>query len=282
MILSVPKHFVSTTAMHGTYARHSAFDHTMNFIRDDTLVSLHDKDRTLSPLGIRLNVDTARFETLRKTIDTVKISASGILINGQEILYQDVFLIDHDLIKQINTKGSITNPMRHKLYREMEGAIARHADQQDILSRRTLDDRIESLRRAFEKEPLDDRTLHEKIKALIGLGPGLTPSGDDILAGLLAGLIMQGRKQTFEQTAPLVREGVLHPNQTSIVSRQFLLYATQGIFIGEILMLHHRLLLSRAIDQIIDKIASMGHSSGIDYLKGLMLAISIGGINHDS
>ena len=282
MILSVPKHFASITAMHGTYVRHSTFDHTMNFIRDDTLVSLHDKDRALSPLGIRLNVDAARFTAMRQTIKTVEISDSGIRINDQEIPYQNVFLIDHDLKKQVETKGCLSTAMCHKLYREMKHVIAKHADMQDLLSRKALDERMASLRRVYAEEPLDEQALNDGIKALIGLGPGLTPSGDDILAGLLAGLIMQGAMRTFDQSAPLIRKNVKHPNQTSIVSRQFLLHATQGIFIGEILMLHHRLLLSRAIDQIITKIAAMGHSSGIDYLKGLMLAISIGGINHDS
>ncbi|GEM_PF-2060691 len=282
MILSVPKHFFSSSTMHGTYKRHSAFDHTLNFIRDDALISVHDKDRTLSPLGIRLNVTSQEFQNLKQSLKSVTIDGEGVSMGKEKVSYQSVILIDHDLKKQVKTKGAITDAMRYSLYHETKKKMAAYEAKMDTLSRKAVDARLLALKEALSASALEEKVLDDTIQALIGLGPGLTPSGDDILAGLVAGLLMQEDHSLLQLIVPMIQKGINTPNQTSMVSRQFLFYATQGIFIGEILMLHHRLLLSRSIDQSLDKIASMGHSSGVDYLKGLTLAISIGGINHGS
>ncbi len=282
MIMSVPKHFVSFVSMHGTYKRHSAFDHTLNFVCGENMVALHDKDRSLSPFGIRLNVDAKQFEALKTSIQTLTIEEDGVTIDEHKVLYRNVFQIDHDLNEQTENEGILNGEMLRNLYLLVEKTIASHEKSQDLLHQNRLEERTKALQKALSQTPLDLADVEETVQSLIGLGPGLTPSGDDILAGMLAGLLMQGDRAIFETVAPLVFKSVKSSDSTSMVSRQFLLYATKGIFIGEMLMLHHRLLLSRSVDSIVDRIASMGHSSGIDYLKGLMLAISIGGMNHDS
>jgi hypothetical protein len=113
----------------------------------------------------------------------------------------------------------------------------------------------------------------ERIAPLIGLGPGLTPSGDDCLAGVLVALAVIGRTalrdKLWQALEPLL------PRHTTDISRAHLAAAAEGLASAGL----HRLLtaiLSGAIDTIPDAmttLASIGHTSGWDALAGARLVL---------
>jgi len=104
------------------------------------------------------------------------------------------------------------------------------------------------------------------VEDLIGLGPGLTPSGDDCLVGALALLDAMGERAAHASLARAITGA--SPARTSPLSRCFLKAAAAG-HIGENL---HRAVSSVMVGDIDAAIAAagrIGHSSGWDMMAGL-------------
>lgn len=108
--------------------------------------------------------------------------------------------------------------------------------------------------------------------ALIGLGPGLTPSGDDYLVGLLAGLDATGHR-----SRPALATAIVHaaPARTSAIGAATLDHAARGAYAER---LHDVLsaLTSGSGDVLpsaIDRAMAYGATSGADTLVGLFTAL---------
>ena len=116
-------------------------------------------------------------------------------------------------------------------------------------------------------------TLLSLVKALVGLGEGLTPSGDDFLVGLLAVLHITGTlpcsaaAPVREQFCEYVRLG------TSQLSGEFLRCAFEGHFAEPLVMLMRALWApaSDAWPSHAATLATVGHSSGVDAMVGIAL-----------
>jgi hypothetical protein len=116
-------------------------------------------------------------------------------------------------------------------------------------------------------------TLLTLVKALVGLGAGLTPSGDDFLVGLLAVLHVTGSlpcstgSSAHAQFCQCVRLG------TSQLSGEFLRCAFDGHFAEPLVMLVRALCTSDtdAWQAHATTLATVGHSSGVDAMVGIAL-----------
>jgi len=131
---------------------------------------------------------------------------------------------------------------------------------------------------------LSGDALLKVASQVVGLGEGLTPSGDDLLIGLLAVLHMTGRMKNMlpvrAQSRFLNRVKV----QTSDLSCEFIRSAIEGNFSEPVVLLARSLFAreSCAWPFHASKLASIGHSSGIDLMVGIvfgcrLIAHSIGG-----
>jgi hypothetical protein len=109
--------------------------------------------------------------------------------------------------------------------------------------------------------------------ALVGLGPGLTPAGDDLLGGALAALHAAGRAGIAGTLAawvlPLAQHG------TSRISRAHLACAARGET-GEAVhgMLGALLAGGADLEDPLARVAAVGHTSGWDALAGAALAFT--------
>lgn len=101
------------------------------------------------------------------------------------------------------------------------------------------------------------RDLAQACQLLGGLGPGLTPSGDDALAGML--LAARLHRPEAEDDLVALADGV----ETHEISRAFLHWAARGQSVEPV----HRLLAGDATAGA-DLLAN-GHSSGADLALGL-------------
>jgi len=116
-------------------------------------------------------------------------------------------------------------------------------------------------------------TLLTLVKALVGLGEGLTPSGDDFLVGLLAVLHVTGSlpcragSPIHAQFCQCVRLG------TSQLSGEFLRCALAGHFAEPLVMLARALCVPDpdAWPAHAATLAAVGHSSGVDAMVGIAL-----------
>jgi hypothetical protein len=117
--------------------------------------------------------------------------------------------------------------------------------------------------------------IRENAALLAGLGPGLTPAGDDYLVGLMAGLrvwpsSLNNGGLSPDDACQIILEAT--EDRTTLLSRAFLHSAKEGLF-GEN---WHRVLAELArgeaigIQQAAKRILTSGATSGADALAGFL------------
>jgi len=142
----------------------------------------------------------------------------------------------------------------------------------DAITRRTIT-AIAGLATALTESRRSDLQTH--ALALLGLGPGLTPAGDDVLCGLLAGLHVLGARGPLPRdglcislTGALERAAMF---RTTALSRTLIHYAGRGVVVEPLLDVLWSLGSGTPIAGL-DALLGIGHSSGSDMLAGALLA----------
>jgi len=106
------------------------------------------------------------------------------------------------------------------------------------------------------------------LDALIGLGPGLTPSGDDYLCGALAALHYCGHPGIARRLAACVLPHAA--SETSVISNAYLRCAAEGEASSVLFDVLECLLDGdfAVLERRLDAIDAVGHTSGWDSLVG--------------
>jgi hypothetical protein len=139
----------------------------------------------------------------------------------------------------------------------------------DSLAQRVLNMRLLALREAYRNADAD--AIAHAVHGLIGLGPGLTPAGDDALIGWLAGIELLGTDRRRELLCQAVRERV---TRTTDVSRAHLEDALAGEFSEPLARFANALLRSPAeAPRALADLAAVGATSGLDAAAGLFAAL---------
>ena len=123
----------------------------------------------------------------------------------------------------------------------------------------------------------DSRLFAQAACRIIGLGGGLTPSGDDWLCGVLAGLYaLREFPGTGSYLQALQLELPKHLHNTNDISARFLEVAAAGYFPEAVCSLADALNRAQfpALYRALDTILSMGHSSGADLLSGILFTLT--------
>ena len=123
----------------------------------------------------------------------------------------------------------------------------------------------------------DAACVHTGVVALAGLGPGLTPAGDDFLVGVLAALHAtadRGLAPVPQRQLALAIAAIAAPRTTRL-SAAWLTHGGRGHF-GE--RWHHLIRALNALDagaikQAVNKIEATGATSGADGLDGFITAL---------
>jgi hypothetical protein len=106
------------------------------------------------------------------------------------------------------------------------------------------------------------------VPALLGLGSGLTPLGDDVLAGWLAAMVAAGHPGRHAVAYEVTR---LAPARTTLLSATLLACAMRGDVLPEYAALVGA--LGRDYRFELEQLAAVGHTSGRGMLLGLSLAL---------
>lgn len=113
------------------------------------------------------------------------------------------------------------------------------------------------------------------VRGLVGLGPGLTPAGDDVLCGLLLGLRVTGqpgqRSVLEDAVTPLL-------GRTTALSATLLRQAAQGYAVPPVVNLlsaWHRGVSVAALASIGQQVAAIGHTSGPALALGLTTVLRL-------
>jgi Protein of unknown function (DUF2877) len=112
----------------------------------------------------------------------------------------------------------------------------------------------------------------EAAAMLIGLGPGLTPSGDDLLGGAMIALHATGRAAAASRLAAWALP--LAETRTGAISRAHLVCAAAGEGSASLHEVLAALLTGdvAALAEAVAALGAIGHSSGWDMLAGATLA----------
>lgn len=178
-----------------------------------------------------------------------------------------------------------------------------------ILSKDILEDKLghkDALKAANKLEGKDisegcETDFEKQICTLIGLGPGLTPSGDDFLTGILLAFSLQKNIRTYiktdveknirvkadreraiakekernkkqKQICKVVSENL---DRTNDISKEYLLCAMENRF-GELYhKLQEELYHGNVSEDVFRRIIHTGHSSGLDTLNGLAVGLKM-------
>lgn len=204
-----------------------------------------------------------------------------IMLNGVELELDDAEVWTWDLkkadlkenlhkINVLNISTKIKNTLKERLSAELNYVV-------DPLLQTT----IEKINYAFDlcEQYLEKNKIRsvDALLDLVGLGPGLTPAGDDTLAGFLTGsyYLASNGSQLFD-VANLLKDKI-HNKKTTVYSKRLLSLAANGIsneyVRGLILGIFDQNYFTATL--YAKKILGLGATSGYFYLLGFIRGLEM-------
>ncbi len=126
---------------------------------------------------------------------------------------------------------------------------------------------------------LDFKTVLQASSKLIGLGPGLTPSGEDVLAGVMAagtffGLAHESLRSEVERVNSTIVS--LAPGRTTTYAQVLLTDANRGEVVRPLSQLLRTILCADQVASVVSlarQVMVIGESSGKDTLAGTLIGM---------
>jgi len=275
---------------------HSTFERTFNVLISGELVGIARRDVPNGPFNIITDVEPNHsMQSLVDKGESVRVDAD-LLTFGKELKIflngADVWRPRHGVKKPIDIELVKSNLSLVKelagwriegfgqLVRQTENMIygAQFNDGQlNQVSRSGLP-HIRYLVSAVRSEDLKLARL--SAKNLVGLGPGLSPSGDDLLAGFMAGLRWTvnsfngnvNRVDKINRTIAHVAGG------TTMLGKQLLIRAAVGE-VNEAVEGLLEAILACQVEEVraaTEKVLAIGETSGVDSIVGILLGSLLG------
>jgi hypothetical protein len=247
----------------GTWRFHSRFKRAANFTQGDRLVSVVDETIGAGPLNIVLR-DFAAGETQTP----LNISPSRVVFDGRKFPFTSRHRYCSTLDCQTGSRFRDSLPLFAEL-------LAKTSPPKSLAF--LLDDtRLGHFRSGFERAFVEHvkRSVNQifhgdrltGVRTLSGSGIGLTPSGDDFIAGHFIGLKLRG--ETADDAFEAARSN-------NIFSNTFLDLARQGRLFGRmknlILALMHG--SEAAVRECTERLFAVGGTSGADLGTGFYMTV---------
>jgi hypothetical protein len=236
---------------------HSSFDHAVNLLMDGEMWTVLGVAKMDSPFGIRLAPGGARFNV--KAAERVNVKAGFVGIGR--------------LILDCRT-ASRWAPRRWA--RPAMGLAGRLAAVEHAARGRACAESARMARDVTDALRGSDAELARAVQRTVGRGPGLTPSGDDVLVGILA-LLTSGAAGAVgdRATSRLVNAVDRVLTNTTDVSRHLLRQAARGLPSQALHDLGHALMddaQEGVLSDVLELALDNGSTSGADACTGLAAA----------
>lgn len=255
----------------GEYRLHSAFSNAINFRRGRFIVSLVPPRTGAGPLNVVLKQLPPGATRLRSTRFFFYIDENR-LRKEPESLYSSS-------VPQVAADPDTVSANAEELAR----LLVRKAPPKSLAF--IFDPALERhFTRVFEKHLLARfkkavgyfraREYGRGVKAMRGLGLGLTPSGDDFISGLLAGLNFARQSLRFDADS-LIEKIYFYAEGGNLVSNSFLRCSYEGRVNAKIRRVMAALARRNKRELAAAATAALrsGHTSGADYCSGLVFAL---------
>lgn len=254
---------------------HSVYRKAVNLKAGNQLLTLQPRGSVLSPIS--MITDCTEDELAELPFAAGK--ALSVTLNTEHASCQDLFLPVRTLSSHIFT-DNLHKKIRQAIAMAENSDLPPHMrgvelilNQPNLAGESLYMNAIQSILQEFHEIIGDSAKMADTLCRLIGLGIGLTPSGDDFLCGFLAGLRMSSSVSSHIPTTEsdrfrqiLEKTICSHLDRTNEISAAFLQCAALGQFSAPV-----HLLLNPKItaEQIYQAFSGIGHSSGIDTLCGI-------------
>lgn len=263
----------------------SIFDLSCNLRleQEDRLITILASDHYDLPQGIRLN-EKIPLQSL--TVGLRAASRSGILRFDSSPLTIDLRCAPvwegkvPALTGGIERAWSITwqtlNEGQRYKNSELIAEDLFRSDQGPLLTRKLSQPALQLM---AATERFDSHTARDAAQKMIGLGPGVTPSGDDVLIGFLSGLhSTAGDNHSRNYFIKIFGDALwILSEQTNEISRTYLYHAIHGQFSSSMIALLDA--INEGEEQRLISVAKetmrVGHSSGMDSVTGLLIGLSV-------
>lgn len=251
---------------------HSVFENTINLNVADHILSLQHS--SLAKIPFMLSLPPGDYlRDLGLTVGTlVRVKEGSILVGDHRFKLASarhwegrlpVFFANQEQVRFL--WAGITRTLKMAAKKEMADGIGGHL-------RQVMQPVLRLLKTA--KIGGQEKRVSLALTSLIGLGPGLTPSGDDFLIGFLSVLSLMGKLNlALSRFAAVLRKAVGDGSlQTSPLSREFLYYACREEYSEPF----HKLYMTAAsLDEqgllsAAFRFIGMGHTSGVAGLTGVL------------
>lgn len=246
---------------------HSVFEQSLNLMVNEHLINLSASGNFLSSFGVQLSPPV--FQEIRPFCqqgNVVRLTQQSLVIYSQvgikRLSFSDIKIVPLNI-------GAI------------EPNMATVMMLKEILTTKQLEKRLglpggnrERMYFDFLQNPeMDDEKWLALVEYFVGRGKGLTPSGDDLLMGYL--FILKLYQHKFYQ----VLELQLHKMNrfTTDVSWNYLSALLLGYVSSPFIELRNGLeeeLPYNELNQLVEAILAIGHTSGSDSCYGLLLGVT--------
>ena len=237
------------------------------------LIHLQGDSLLVSPFSIRTPSNLARIIADVPLVEGMSVSKEGSWIEAQGRLRLSL-----EEISYYSSPPMVKSWINREALRLAEQTLRRQGRRGGLDAIPSGRAATRAIRKALTGgEP--DRLLTATL-AVIGLGPGLTPSGDDFLVGCMKGLsLFAAYHPKLYNTLDLLRSGIamLLRTRTSRVGAEFIRYALDGQY-AEVLDQAATAMLTPAdpdkIVSAVGRLLSQGGSSGTDTAQGLLVSLN--------
>lgn len=269
---------------------HSMYERTINIKLGSQLIALQTKGSPLSPISIILPINKSDMDNLKITKASLVTVNNGQLIIGDNVINisDNTFKYDSHLISY-NVNEELSELIGEMLIRTRRGGfskillnelvnddIALKFAKKQMLKCITIIDNVP----VNKLSPLQVKNFIENIITLIGVGTGLTPSGDDFICGILAA--MTNSKVLCDSNLHNALRKAVNSNleRTNTISAAFLRCAANSDFSLPVISLLEdanstKIYDYRFVDRHLNDFLAVGHSSGMDTLSGMYWSMGI-------
>lgn len=177
-----------------------------------------------------------------------------------EKVKENVIFLNNYLIKELDTVGYY----RKTFLNEVENVL-----HQFLITGSTL------LKEGLEEK--NEKKVNEGISKLVGLGHGLTPSGDDLLTGV--SLVLNSSNYPNQEMTQLFNQQLTSRlSKTNLISQNQLRLSMNGKALAPTITFINALFEGKEIEELMvsmKEILTIGSSSGSDILSGVFLGMEL-------
>lgn len=263
--------YIEKKALNSSAVVHSVYERTVNIsLSNGGMLAIQKESSPVSPLTLSVEGDSPVFLASEGIAPGMPVRLKGG--NNSSLKSIDIGDITIHISKDAPRFDTEVPPasdpasylsFEHHIPKESDDLIRKHAD------------RIKKEAKELFRNSDPVRAAH-CLAGLLGLGKGLTPSGDDFLCGFITGIhSVSTQPETTDQNTTCLRDALFdeiirRSDNTNDISLALLRASMDG---HTSLPLKNFLLSPSA--KAIDDISRIGHTSGMDALEGLLCFFSI-------